>query len=67
MVKIMIFFLELILLAQKKRLGALNAAQKTTILCLVPLLIKSRKPTKIYQKRAFLGKICIFGGFSGFS
>jgi hypothetical protein len=44
-----------IFIAKKKRLGALNATQKTTSLCQVPLLKKSRKTTKMSQKWAFLG------------
>jgi hypothetical protein len=36
----------LVLIAQKKRLGALNAKQKTTGLCQVQLLRKSRKTSK---------------------
>ena len=40
----------LILIAQKKRLGALNATQKSTSLCQEPILRKSRKTTKMSLK-----------------
>ena len=41
------FFLQmLILIAQKKRLGALNATQKIISPCQIPLLRKSRKTSK---------------------
>ena len=45
---------------------ALNATQKTTSLCLVPLLRKSRKTTEMTQKWAFWGKLAFLEVFLDF-
>ena len=53
----------LIFIASKKCLGALNAVQKTTGLCQVQLLRKSRKTSKnanFHQKCPFLGHFGVF-------
>ena len=53
----------LILIAHNKRLGAPNITQKTTCLCQVPLLRKSRKPPQMSQNRHFWGKLEFFEFF----
>ena len=52
-----------ILIAQKKRPGALNTTQKSPALCNVPFLNKSLKKL---QKMGFLKKMVNFGSFSWF-
>ena len=61
----------LLLIAQKKRLGALNALQKTTSLCQVRLLRKSdfqnlEKTPKCPKNGHFLGKLAFLKVFLDF-
>jgi len=53
----------LIWIAQKKGFDALNATQKTSALCKVPFLKKSRKPGQNCLKWSKWAKITVFGRF----
>ena len=53
----------LILIAQKKGLGALNATQKTSALCKVPFMKKSRKTVQNGQKLSTWSKMTVFCPF----
>ena len=53
----------LILIAQKKGFGALNATQKTSALCKVPFMKKSRKTVQNGQKLSTWSKMTVFCQF----